>query len=109
MEGGRVTCPVPRAPFLSAPCPVSKETWYWDASNVTEMVLSGVKCTGQEMALSHCQQHSSVTCRKTGPRFAAGVICSESEGLGWAGGKAQPECHVGTVYVSAHACGLPAP
>lgn len=54
------------------------ETWYWDASNVTEMVLSGVKCTGQEMALSHCQQHSSVTCRKTGPRFAAGVICSET-------------------------------
>ncbi|XP_066488385.1 lysyl oxidase homolog 3 isoform X2 [Tiliqua scincoides] len=54
------------------------ETWYWDAGNVTEMVLSGVKCTGQEMALSHCQQHSSPSCGKTGPRFAAGVICSET-------------------------------
>ncbi|KAJ6658605.1 hypothetical protein lerEdw1_019993 [Lerista edwardsae] len=54
------------------------ETWYWDASNVTEMVLSGVKCAGHEMTLSHCQQHSSATCRKTGPRFAAGVICSET-------------------------------
>ncbi|XP_062991899.1 lysyl oxidase homolog 3 isoform X1 [Elgaria multicarinata webbii] len=54
------------------------ETWYWDASNVTEMVLSGVKCTGQEMALSHCQQHRTLTCQKTGTRFAAGVICSET-------------------------------
>lgn len=56
-----------------------KETWYWDASNVTEMVLSGVKCTGQEMALSHCRHHDTVSCQKTGTRFAAGVICSESE------------------------------
>eukprot|EP00066_Takifugu_rubripes_P029625 XP_011618891.1 PREDICTED: lysyl oxidase homolog 3-like [Takifugu rubripes] len=24
------------------------ETWYWDSSNVTEMVLSGVKCSGSE-------------------------------------------------------------
>ncbi|XP_061233483.1 lysyl oxidase homolog 3 isoform X3 [Neopsephotus bourkii] len=55
------------------------ETWYWDASNVTEMVLSGVKCTGNEMSLSHCQHHgSSVNCRNTGTRFAAGVICSET-------------------------------
>ncbi|XP_048365796.1 lysyl oxidase homolog 3 [Sphaerodactylus townsendi] len=54
------------------------ETWYWDASNVTEMVLSGVKCAGHEMTLSHCQRHDTLTCRKTGPRFAAGVICSET-------------------------------
>ncbi|XP_054845765.1 lysyl oxidase homolog 3 isoform X5 [Eublepharis macularius] len=54
------------------------ETWYWDASNVTEMVLSGVKCTGQEMTLSHCQHHNAVNCPKTGTRFAAGVICSET-------------------------------
>ncbi|XP_077157533.1 lysyl oxidase homolog 3 isoform X2 [Paroedura picta] len=54
------------------------ETWYWDASNVTEMVLSGVKCAGHEMALSHCQHHNTVTCQKTGTRFAAGVICSET-------------------------------
>ncbi|KAJ7327306.1 hypothetical protein JRQ81_017065 [Phrynocephalus forsythii] len=54
------------------------ETWYWDASNVTEMVLSGVKCAGHEMTLSHCQHHNTVTCQKTGTRFAAGVICSET-------------------------------
>ncbi|XP_033920487.1 lysyl oxidase homolog 3 isoform X1 [Melopsittacus undulatus] len=56
-----------------------QETWYWDASNVTEMVLSGVKCTGHEMSLSHCQHHgSSLNCRNTGTRYAAGVICSET-------------------------------
>ncbi|NXP12393.1 LOX3B oxidase, partial [Thinocorus orbignyianus] len=56
-----------------------QETWYWDASNVTEMVLSGVKCAGHEMSLSHCQHHgTSLSCRNTGTRFAAGVICSET-------------------------------
>lgn len=60
-------------------CTVSKETWYWDSSNVTEMVLSGVRCAGHEMALSHCQHDSRVSCRKTETRFAAGVICSESK------------------------------
>ncbi|NXG13619.1 LOX3B oxidase, partial [Grallaria varia] len=56
-----------------------QETWYWDASNVTEMVMSGVKCTGHEMSLSHCQHHgASLSCRNTGTRFAAGVICSET-------------------------------
>ncbi|NWR39298.1 LOX3B oxidase, partial [Tachuris rubrigastra] len=56
-----------------------QETWYWDASNVTEMVMSGVKCAGHEMSLSHCQHHgASLSCRNTGTRFAAGVICSET-------------------------------
>ncbi|XP_059577179.1 lysyl oxidase homolog 3 isoform X2 [Alligator mississippiensis] len=56
-----------------------QETWYWDASNVTEMVLSGVKCAGHEMSLSHCRHHSGhVNCKNTGTRFAAGVICSET-------------------------------
>ncbi|RXM28167.1 Lysyl oxidase-like 3 [Acipenser ruthenus] len=55
------------------------ETWYWDGSNVTEMVMSGVKCTGNEMSLSYCQHHgSNINCKKTGTRFAAGVICSET-------------------------------
>ncbi|XP_030306606.1 lysyl oxidase homolog 3 isoform X1 [Calypte anna] len=55
------------------------ETWYWDASNVTEMVLSGVKCAGHEMSLSHCQHHgTNLNCRKMDTRFAAGVICSET-------------------------------
>ncbi|XP_069059149.1 lysyl oxidase homolog 3 isoform X1 [Pleurodeles waltl] len=56
-----------------------QETWYWDASNVTDMILSGVKCTGTEMTLSHCHSHgANVNCKKTGSRFAAGVICSET-------------------------------
>ncbi|XP_078534952.1 lysyl oxidase homolog 3 isoform X3 [Lissotriton helveticus] len=55
------------------------ETWYWDASNVTDMIVSGVRCTGTEMTLSHCQTHgANVNCKKTGSRFAAGVICSET-------------------------------
>uniref|UniRef100_UPI00398EAB6B lysyl oxidase homolog 3B-like isoform X2 n=1 Tax=Pristiophorus japonicus TaxID=55135 RepID=UPI00398EAB6B len=56
------------------------ETWYWDAdTGAKEMVLSGVKCTGDEMTLSHCQSHGDrVKCLKTGARFAAGVICSET-------------------------------
>ncbi|XP_069016847.1 lysyl oxidase homolog 3B isoform X2 [Embiotoca jacksoni] len=54
------------------------ETWYWDSSNVTEMVMSGVKCTGSEMSLSQCQRHKSVSCQKAAAKFAAGVICSET-------------------------------
>ncbi|XP_055087094.1 lysyl oxidase homolog 3B isoform X2 [Periophthalmus magnuspinnatus] len=54
------------------------ETWYWDSSNVTEMVLSGVKCTGNEMSLSQCQHHKTVTCQRAAAKFAAGVICSET-------------------------------
>uniref|UniRef100_A0A8B9PP18 Lysyl oxidase homolog n=2 Tax=Palaeognathae TaxID=8783 RepID=A0A8B9PP18_APTOW len=43
------------------------------------MVLSGVKCEGHEMSLSHCQHHgASLNCKNTGTRFAAGVICSET-------------------------------
>ncbi|KAL0969541.1 hypothetical protein UPYG_G00228650 [Umbra pygmaea] len=54
------------------------ETWYWDGSNVTDMVMSGVKCSGNEMALSHCHHHRSVSCQKTSAKFSAGVICSET-------------------------------
>ncbi|XP_011489094.1 lysyl oxidase homolog 3 isoform X3 [Oryzias latipes] len=55
-----------------------QETWYWDSSNVTQMVLSGVRCTGEEMSLSHCQHHKTVSCQKSAAKFAAGVICSET-------------------------------
>ncbi|XP_048448400.1 lysyl oxidase homolog 3B [Rhincodon typus] len=57
-----------------------QETWYWDAdTGAQEMVLSGVKCTGDEMTLSQCQSHGvNVKCKKSGTRFAAGVICSET-------------------------------
>uniref|UniRef100_A0A665WY59 Lysyl oxidase homolog n=1 Tax=Echeneis naucrates TaxID=173247 RepID=A0A665WY59_ECHNA len=55
-----------------------QETWYWDSSNVTEMVMSGVKCTGNEMSLSQCQHHKTVNCQKAAAKFSAGVICSET-------------------------------
>ncbi|XP_052006841.1 lysyl oxidase homolog 3B-like isoform X1 [Xyrauchen texanus] len=55
-----------------------QETWYWDSSNVTEMVMSGVKCTGDEMSLSQCQHHKTINCQKATARFSAGVICSET-------------------------------
>ncbi|XP_050566353.1 lysyl oxidase homolog 3 isoform X11 [Cygnus atratus] len=72
-EDAAVRCNIPYMGYENL------ETWYWDASNVTEMVLSGVKCAGHEMSLSHCQHHgSSLNCRNTGTRFAAGVICSET-------------------------------
>ncbi|XP_056395284.1 lysyl oxidase homolog 3 isoform X2 [Hyla sarda] len=54
------------------------ETWYWDATNVTEMILSGVRCSGTEMSLQQCSRHKSVSCKNTGTRHAAGVICSET-------------------------------
>lgn len=57
-----------------------QETWYWDSGNVTEVVMSGVRCTGSELSLSQCAHHSThITCKRTGTRFTAGVICSESE------------------------------
>ncbi|XP_060938319.1 lysyl oxidase homolog 3B isoform X1 [Limanda limanda] len=55
-----------------------QETWYWDSSNVTDMLMSGVKCSGSEMALSQCQHHKTVSCQKAAAKFAAGVICSET-------------------------------
>ncbi|XP_062252949.1 lysyl oxidase homolog 3B isoform X2 [Platichthys flesus] len=54
------------------------ETWYWDSSNVTDMLMSGVKCSGSEMSLSQCQHHKTVSCQKAAAKFAAGVICSET-------------------------------
>ncbi|XP_016132943.1 lysyl oxidase homolog 3A isoform X3 [Sinocyclocheilus grahami] len=54
------------------------ETWYWDSSNVTEMVLSGVKCKGNDMTLTDCQHHSVVSCKRAGAQFSAGVICSDT-------------------------------
>ncbi|XP_062378619.1 lysyl oxidase homolog 3B isoform X1 [Sardina pilchardus] len=55
-----------------------KETWYWDGSNVTDMVWSGVQCTGNEMSLTQCQRHKVFNCQKSAARFSAGVICSET-------------------------------
>ncbi|XP_024911384.1 lysyl oxidase homolog 3B isoform X1 [Cynoglossus semilaevis] len=55
-----------------------QETWYWDNNNVTEMLMSGLKCTGREASLSQCQRHKSVSCQKAAAKFSAGVICSET-------------------------------
>lgn len=66
--------------FVFAAVPLTlKETWYWEGSNVTDMVMSGVKCSGTEMSLSQCQHHKTVSCQKSAAKFGAGVICSESE------------------------------
>ncbi|XP_032366947.1 lysyl oxidase homolog 3B [Etheostoma spectabile] len=54
------------------------ETWYWDSSNVTDMIMSGVRCVGNEMSLSQCQHHKTVNCQKAAAKFAAGVICSDT-------------------------------
>ena len=59
-------------------CP--QETWYWDSGNITEVVMSGVHCTGTELSLDQCAHHGThVACKRTGSHFTAGVICSESE------------------------------
>ncbi|XP_069601079.1 lysyl oxidase homolog 3 isoform X3 [Ranitomeya imitator] len=55
-----------------------QETWYWDATNVTDMIMSGIRCTGTEMSLLQCSRHKAVSCKNTGTRHAAGVICSET-------------------------------
>uniref|UniRef100_A0A3B3BSH6 Lysyl oxidase homolog n=1 Tax=Oryzias melastigma TaxID=30732 RepID=A0A3B3BSH6_ORYME len=71
-EDAAVRCNVPYMGLENS------ETWYWDSSNVTQMVLSGVRCTGEEMSLSQCQHHKTVSCQKSAAKFAAGVICSET-------------------------------
>uniref|UniRef100_A0A5F9DG96 Lysyl oxidase homolog n=1 Tax=Oryctolagus cuniculus TaxID=9986 RepID=A0A5F9DG96_RABIT len=56
-----------------------QETWYWDSGNITEVVMSGVRCTGTELSLDQCAHHSThISCKRPGTRFTAGVICSET-------------------------------
>ncbi|XP_032736614.1 lysyl oxidase homolog 3 isoform X5 [Lontra canadensis] len=56
-----------------------QETWYWDSGNTTEVVMSGVRCTGSELSLDQCAHHGAhIACKRTGTRFTAGVICSET-------------------------------
>ncbi|KTG40350.1 hypothetical protein cypCar_00011514 [Cyprinus carpio] len=56
-----------------------QETWNWPgAVNADSVVMSGVRCAGTEMSLSHCLHHGEyLSCPKGGGRFAAGVSCSE--------------------------------
>ncbi|KAM5317116.1 lysyl oxidase homolog 3 isoform 2-T2 [Glossophaga mutica] len=56
-----------------------QETWYWDSGNITEVVMSGVRCTGTELSLDQCAHHGThIACKRTDTRFTAGVICSET-------------------------------
>nr|XP_013810451.1 PREDICTED: lysyl oxidase homolog 4 [Apteryx mantelli mantelli] len=54
-----------------------QETWYWGGSpEASEVVMSGVRCTGTELALQQCQRHGPVHCPTGGGRFSAGVTCT---------------------------------
>ncbi|XP_042332039.1 lysyl oxidase homolog 2 [Sceloporus undulatus] len=56
-----------------------QETWYWYGDVSADSVLiSGVKCSGTEMALSHCRHDTQVNCPRGGGRYAAGVSCTET-------------------------------
>lgn len=41
--------------------------------------MSGVRCTGTELALQQCQRHGPVHCPSGGGRFSAGVTCTTRE------------------------------
>lgn len=60
-----------------------QETWYWPGEvSADAVVMSGVRCSGTEMSLSHCLHHGAhLSCPKGGGRNAAGVSCSESKTL----------------------------
>ncbi|XP_066570511.1 lysyl oxidase homolog 2b [Amia ocellicauda] len=57
-----------------------QETWYWPGQvSADNVVMSGVKCSGTEMSLSHCLHHGQdLVCPKGGARYAAGVSCTET-------------------------------
>ncbi|KAI4885668.1 hypothetical protein NFI96_026600, partial [Prochilodus magdalenae] len=57
-----------------------EETWYWPGEVKADAVMmSGIRCAGTEMSLSHCLHHGEhVSCPKGGARHAAGVSCSET-------------------------------
>ncbi|KFO76571.1 Lysyl oxidase 4, partial [Cuculus canorus] len=53
-----------------------QETWYWAGSpDAAQVVMSGVRCAGTELALQQCQRHGPVHCPSGGGRFSAGVTC----------------------------------
>uniref|UniRef100_A0A663DP04 protein-lysine 6-oxidase n=1 Tax=Aquila chrysaetos chrysaetos TaxID=223781 RepID=A0A663DP04_AQUCH len=54
-----------------------QETWYWAGSpDAAQVVMSGVRCAGTELALQQCQRHGPVHCPSGGGRFSAGVTCT---------------------------------
>ncbi|KAI5618508.1 lysyl oxidase-like 2 precursor, partial [Silurus asotus] len=57
-----------------------QETWHWPGLvSADGVVMSGVRCAGTEMSLSHCLHHGEhVNCPRGGARYSAGVTCSET-------------------------------
>uniref|UniRef100_A0A6J0SI20 Lysyl oxidase homolog n=1 Tax=Pogona vitticeps TaxID=103695 RepID=A0A6J0SI20_9SAUR len=56
-----------------------QETWYWYGEvSADNVIMSGVKCSGTEMSLSHCRHDTQVRCPRGGGRYAAGVSCTET-------------------------------
>ena len=54
--------------------------WYWQGTpGAREVVMSGVRCSGTELALQQCQRHGPVHCSHGTGRFSAGVSCTDSE------------------------------
>ncbi|XP_014388112.1 PREDICTED: lysyl oxidase homolog 4 [Myotis brandtii] len=56
-----------------------KDTWYWQGTaGAEEVVMSGVRCSGTELALQQCQRHGPVHCPHSTGRGSAGVSCTDS-------------------------------
>ncbi|OWK07605.1 LOXL4 [Cervus elaphus hippelaphus] len=68
-----VRCNIPNMGFQD------QDTWYWQGTpGAREVVMSGVRCTGTELALQQCQRHGPVHCSHGAGRFSAGVSCTDS-------------------------------
>lgn len=58
----------------------SQDTWYWQGTpGAGDVVMSGMRCLGTELALQQCQRHGPVHCSHGSGRFSAGVSCTDSE------------------------------
>ncbi|KAM9070658.1 lysyl oxidase homolog 4 [Sarcophilus harrisii] len=56
-----------------------QDTWYWQGTpGAGKVVMSGVRCSGTELALQQCQRHGPVHCSHGVGRFSAGVTCTDS-------------------------------
>ncbi|KAJ8286783.1 hypothetical protein GJAV_G00043240 [Gymnothorax javanicus] len=57
-----------------------QDSWYWPGDKSADaVVMSGVRCSGTEMSLSHCLHHGQhLHCPRGGGRYAAGVSCTQT-------------------------------